>query len=113
MSALDSDGDPEEALQLQFLHGDEFAGYLVQEKSQRGALFQYVIAVAYYEMANEKGLKGAEERVAAMQFDISDVLSIHPGIPSIIVPSLVTEALREYLDTSRLLTEDWQWQQQN
>ncbi|XXG94201.1 hypothetical protein Hte_000454 [Hypoxylon texense] len=55
-------GRPEEALRLHFSHGDEFASGLIQENSQRGALFMYGIGNTYLELARQKGIEGAEER---------------------------------------------------
>ncbi|KAI1119701.1 hypothetical protein F5Y10DRAFT_291536 [Nemania abortiva] len=61
-------GRPEEALKLQFLHGDEFAGGLIQENSQRGALFIYGIGNAYEALGKQKGIEGAEERRVAYSY---------------------------------------------
>ncbi|KUJ12380.1 uncharacterized protein LY89DRAFT_709615 [Mollisia scopiformis] len=61
-------GRPEEALRLQFLQGDEFAGGLIQEDSQRGALFLYGIGNTYLALAQKKGIEGAEERRMAFQY---------------------------------------------
>lgn len=61
-------GRPEEALKLQFEYGDELAGGLINENSQRGALFLYGIGNAYLALGHKKGLGGAEDRATALKY---------------------------------------------
>ena len=61
-------GQPEKALELQFLHGDEFANGMLSESSQRGAYFLYGIGNAYLLLGRQKGINGAEERQKGIDF---------------------------------------------
>ncbi|KAI5457324.1 hypothetical protein BGZ63DRAFT_457350 [Mariannaea sp. PMI_226] len=61
-------GKPEEALELQFEYGDEFADGLIVENTQRGALFLYGIGNSYLALAQKREPEGAKARAQGFEF---------------------------------------------